>query len=50
MDPKNVVATIINGTTSFPSHPETHTPIKQIAGTMEAENVHDNSEFHLADL
>ena len=43
MDPKNVVATIINGTTILPLDPEIQTPIKQTAGTMEASNINDNA-------
>ena len=36
MDPKNVVAIIMRGTTIFLSHPERQTPIKHIAGIIEA--------------
>ena len=36
MDPKNVVAIIMSGTTIFLSHPERQTPIKHIAGIIDA--------------
>ena len=36
IEPKNVVAMIMSGTTSFLSQPERQTPIKQIAGIIEA--------------